>query len=55
MISSWFELVGPWGSPTKMQRHHEERLTAVEPEKMATELFYPRLCGWKGEFTVDKT
>jgi len=33
MIFSWFELVGPWGSPTKMQRHQEERLTAVEPEK----------------------
>jgi hypothetical protein len=24
------------GSPTKPQRHQEERLTAVEPEKMAT-------------------
>jgi hypothetical protein len=37
-----------------MQRHQEERLPAVEPEKKATGLFYPRLCGWKGEFTVGK-
>jgi hypothetical protein len=26
-----------------MQRHQEERLPAVEPEKKATEPFYPRL------------
>jgi hypothetical protein len=33
----------PWGSLTKMQHHQEERLTAVEPEKVATGFFYPRL------------
>ena len=37
-----------------MQRHQEERLTAVEPEKKATGTFYPPLCGCKGKFTVDK-
>jgi hypothetical protein len=42
MFFSRFELVDPWGSPTKMQRHQKERLTAVEPEKMATEVLYRR-------------
>jgi hypothetical protein len=37
-----------------MQCHQEERLPAVEPEKMATGLFYARLCEWKEEFTVGK-
>ena len=41
----------PWGSPTKMQRHQEERLTAVEPENVVTEALYPALRGWEEKFT----
>ena len=38
MLFSWFDClwVRPWGSLTKPQRYQEERLTAVEPEKVVT-------------------
>jgi hypothetical protein len=34
-----------------MQHHQQERLTAVEPEKMATEVLYRRPGNRQGEIT----
>ena len=38
--SRLFVWLRPWGSPTRLRRHQEERLTAVEPEKVSTHDYY---------------